>query len=393
MIESLAGNREKCTPASGPLMAAILLVAVPLAAPVGAQPVTERTPNLEGTWVTAPRTLHFTFSHRFEIVGGDVDVTDIFGDGKIVNYPTFALSYGMFGGASLGFRYSSNSTLAGGPNEWQPYVKWSPHPVSGGRRLSWSLMAAWNGAAGSLDGELGAQVRFGRLSLLGAVRGFSDAFDPASGTSDAALALGGGALLRVTRHLSLAADVSDHVAGPEGDPAWSAAIQIGIPYTPHTLSLLATNVTSGTLQGVSSGVPGAVYWGFEFTIPFSGIARWGEVLDPYEAEARLPAVGRGGDGRPVVEIEVKGFAFGGDDLHVPPGTTVRWVNHDPVGHTVTPDAGDWGSTLIGPGEVFEHTFSDPGKYTYHCTPHPFMKGRVVVSADAGRDDDASSEGR
>jgi plastocyanin len=370
------------------------MVAVLAAAPrAAAQPVTERTPNLAGTWVTSPRNLHFTFSHRFEVVGGDVDVTDIFGDGKIVNYPTFALTYGLFDGASLGFRYSSNSTLAGGPNEWQPYVKWSPLRAFGDGRLSLSLTAAWNGAAESLDGELGVQARFGRLSLLGAVRAFSDAFDRASGSSEGAMAVGGGALMRLTRHLSLAADVADLVTGADGDPAWSAGLQIGIPYTPHTLSLLATNVTSGTLQGASSGAPGAVYWGFEFTIPFSGIARWGELLDPYEGEARLPTAGRTPDGRAVVEIEVRGFAFGGEDIHVPAGTTVRWVNHDPVGHTVTPDEESWGSSLIGPGEVYEHTFSDPGEYPYHCTPHPFMKGRVVVSADAGRGEDASPEGR
>lgn len=361
-------------------------------APAGAQPVTERTPNLEGTWVTSPRNLHFTFSHRFEVVGGDVDVSDIFGDGKIVNYPTFALTYGLFEGASVGFRYSSNSTLAGGPNEWQPYVKWSPRRAFGDGRMSVSLTAAWNGAAESLDGELGAQARFGRLSLLGAVRGFSNAFDPASGVAEGGVALGGGALVRLTRHLSLAADVSDLVAGTDGEPAWSAGLQIGIPYTPHTLSLLATNVTSGTLQGASSGAPGAVYWGFEFTIPFSGIARWGQVLDPYEARARLPNTGRTAGGRPVVEIEIRGMEFGGDDLHVPVGTTVRWVNHDPVGHTVTPGEGAWrSSALIGPGEVFEHTFSDPGEYEYHCTPHPFMKGRVVITGGEPVGADAASE--
>jgi plastocyanin len=377
------------------LSSAPWLLAVPVvlaAAPLGAQPVTERTPNLAGTWVTAPRNLHFTFSHRFEIVGGDVDVTDIFGDGKIVNYPTFALTYGLFDGASLGFRYSSNSTLAGGPNEWQPYLKWSPRPVAGDRRLSLSLTAAWNDAAESLDAELGAQARFGRLSLLGAVRGFSDAFDPGTDTSEGALALGGGALVRLTRHLSLAADVSRLVAGVDREAAWSAGLQVGIPYTPHTLSLLATNVTSGTLQGASSGAPGTVYWGFEFTVPFSGIARWGDVLDPYEARARLPAAGRVSDDRAVVEVEISGFSYGDADLHVPEGTVVRWVNHDPVGHTVTPDDGNWGSALIGPGEVFEHTFSEPGEHVYHCTPHPFMKGRVVVSAgEAG--DGSSRKGR
>jgi plastocyanin len=343
------------------------------------QPVTERSPNLEGTWVTSPANLHFTFSHRFEVVGGDVDVSDIFGDAKIVNYPTFALTYGILDGANLGFRYSSNSTLAGGPNEWQPYVKWSPLRPAGDRPVSLAATVAWNGAAESLDGEATAQARFGRLTLLGAVRGFTSAFDTAADSSTAALALGGGALFRLTRHLSLAADAGNVVSRPDGDVAWSAGIQIGIPYTPHTLSLLATNVTSGTLQGASSGAPGAVFWGFEFTVPFSGLARWGRVFDPVEA-ARSPGAARAA-GERVVELDISGFSFGGKEMRIPPGTTVRWVNRDPVGHTVTPDEGAWGSNLIGPGEVFEHTFDEPGEHAYHCIPHPYMRSRVVVASN------------
>jgi plastocyanin len=346
--------------------------------PAPAQPVTERSPNLEGTWVTSHRNLHFTFSHRFEVVGGDVDVTDIFGDGKIVNYPTFAFTYGLLNDLNLGFRYSSNSTIAGGPNEWQPYVKWAPVRASGDRGVSVAVTTAWNGAAESLDGELGAQANLGRLGLLGAVRGFSNAFDPASGSAEGALAIGGGALVRLTRHLSLAADVTELVTGADGETAWSAGLQVGIPYTPHTLSLLATNVTSGTIQGVSSGAPGAVYWGFEFTVPFSGIARWGDVFDPLEGDA-APRAAVDAAGRAIVEVDISSFSFSGDEMRVPAGTTVRWVNRDPVGHTVTPDDGDWGSPLIGPGEVFEHTFSEPGRYPYHCIPHPTMKSSLVVS--------------
>lgn len=348
--------------------------------PAAAQPVTERSPNLEGTWVTSHRNLHFTFSHRFEVVGGDVDVSDIFGDAKIVNYPTFAFTYGLVDDVNLGFRYSSNSLIAGGPNEWQPYLKWAPLRASGGRDVSVAVTAAWNGAAESLDGELGVQADMGRLGLLGAVRGFSNAFDPASGSDEGALAIGGGALLRLTRHVSLAADVTEMVAGPDGEMAWSAGLQIGVPYTPHTLSLLATNVTSGTLQGASRGTSDAVYWGFEFTVPFSGIARWGDVLEPLDTEGQPPRGALDEAGRAVVEIDIANFSFGGDEMRVPVGTTVRWVNRDPVGHTVTPDDGDWGSPLIGPGEVFEHTFSEPGRYPYHCIPHPYMQSSVVVSA-------------
>lgn len=362
-----------------------------VARPVVAQPVTERTPNLEGTWVTSHRNLHFTFSHRFEVVGGDVDVSDIFGDAKIVNYPTFAFTYGLLDDVNLGFRYSSNSTIAGGPNEWQPYVKWAPLRPSGGRGLSLAATAAWNGAAESLDGELGAQADLGRLGLLGAVRGFTDAFDPAAGSAEGALAIGGGALVRLTRHLSLAADVTELVTGTDGETAWSAGVQVGIPYTPHTLSLLATNVTSGTLQGASSGAPGSVFWGFEFTVPFSGFARWGDVLEPIDAGRHPPRGAVDAAGRAVVEVDIANFSFGGDEMRVPVGTTVRWVNRDPVGHTVTPDEGDWGSPLIGPGEVFEHTFSEPGRYPYHCIPHPYMESSVVVSAGEADPGDAMNE--
>lgn len=382
MVPNSPGTRLAAAPL---VLAGSLLLVAPTT--VNTQPVTERSPNLEGSWVTSHRNLHFTFSHRFEVAGGDADVTDIFGDAKIVNYPTFAFTYGLLEGANLGFRYSSNSTLAGGPNEWQPYVKWSPLRPSGDRGISVALTAAWNGAAESLDGELGAQARLGRLSLLGALRGFSDVLDPAAGTTEGAVALGGGALFRVTKHLSLAADVTDLVAGVDRDVAWSAGLQIGIPYTPHTLSLLATNVTSGTLQGASSGIADAVFWGFEFTVPFSGVARWGEVLDPVEAADGAPRTAVGENGRAVVEIAISDFSYGGETMRVPVGTTVRWVNRDPVGHTVTPDEGDWGSPLIGPGEVFEHTFTRAGDYPYHCVPHPYMESRVVVTTAADETDD------
>ena len=185
--------------------------------------------------------------------------------------------------------------------------------------------------------------------------------------------------------------MAETVAGPDGETAWSAGLQIGIPYTPHTLSLLATNVTSGTLQGASRGAPEAVYWGFEFTVPFSGIARWGDVLEPLDTQGQLPTGAVDEAGRAVVEIDVANFSFGGDEMRVPAGTTVRWVNRDPVGHTVTPEDGDWGSPLIGPGEVFEHTFSEPGRYPYHCIPHPTMTSSVVVQADEAGSSDATEE--
>ena len=38
----------------------------------------------------------------------------------------------------------------------------------------------------------------------------------------------------------------------------------------------------------------------------------------------------------------------------------------------------WSSPSLGPGDVYEVTFDAPGKFTYHCVPHPFMRGTIVV---------------
>jgi plastocyanin len=34
--------------------------------------------------------------------------------------------------------------------------------------------------------------------------------------------------------------------------------------------------------------------------------------------------------------------------------------------------------MLGAGGSWSYTFTTPGTYTYHCSPHPFMKGTVVV---------------
>ena len=66
-------------------------------------------------------------------------------------------------------------------------------------------------------------------------------------------------------------------------------------------------------------------------------------------------------------------------LTVEAGTTVRWTNNGGHTHTVTSDAGDWGSKGLGPGADFSHTFTRPGKYTYHCEAHPAqMRGTILV---------------
>ena len=80
-------------------------------------------------------------------------------------------------------------------------------------------------------------------------------------------------------------------------------------------------------------------------------------------------------------VAIKNFAFAPAETRIGVGGTVTWVNCESAGvesHTSTADAGQWSSPSLAPGSVFSHTFTQPGTYTYHCTPHPSMTASVVV---------------
>ena len=64
------------------------------------------------------------------------------------------------------------------------------------------------------------------------------------------------------------------------------------------------------------------------------------------------------------------------------GDTVTWYNADTMEHTATSDPGtpvSFDSPLLQPGDTFTFTFTQPGTYPYHCTPHPMMKGTIIVN--------------
>ena len=79
-------------------------------------------------------------------------------------------------------------------------------------------------------------------------------------------------------------------------------------------------------------------------------------------------------------VEIEGFAFGPSALVIQVGDTVTWTNLDDVDHTATSTAGAFDSGLLGQGESYSLTFTEPGTYDYLCTPHPTMTGQVVVQA-------------
>jgi plastocyanin len=85
------------------------------------------------------------------------------------------------------------------------------------------------------------------------------------------------------------------------------------------------------------------------------------------------------EGTPANVIQIRNFAFVQKNLNVSPGTTVTWVNCDTETHTSTSDTNAWDSGALTPGSRFQRTFPAAGSFPFHCTPHPSMKGTVVVS--------------
>ncbi|MDM0066646.1 plastocyanin/azurin family copper-binding protein [Variovorax sp. J31P207] len=80
-------------------------------------------------------------------------------------------------------------------------------------------------------------------------------------------------------------------------------------------------------------------------------------------------------------VDVSKFTFGPKEITVAPGSTVRWINHDEVPHTVASVQGQekvMASKAMDTDDRYDVTFSKEGDYAYYCTVHPFMTGVVHV---------------
>jgi plastocyanin len=81
------------------------------------------------------------------------------------------------------------------------------------------------------------------------------------------------------------------------------------------------------------------------------------------------------------QVEVSDYQFSPSTLTVKVGTTVTWKGVSGA-HTVTSDAS---ATIqfdqsIGEGGTVTVTFTQPGTYTYHCSVHRLMRGKIIVTA-------------
>ncbi len=347
-----------------PFSIALCALTTPVLLP--AQTVLDRTPNLEGGWTGASGVLHFNFVHRFSSSEGP--------ERKVTSAPTFLLAAGLPSRILLGLHYSTNSQLSARyPNEWEFFGRYAPFDQELGAPVDLSLQAGYNLSAEGPDGELSVARRQGRLRILGSLRVLTDPGD--GGGAD--VAVGGGLVVRLTQHVALTGDVvSLTERDPGEDVAWGAGLSLAIPHTPHTLSLQATNTNNATLQSSSRGT-GEVRYGFEFTIPLT-LSRYfggGPPAAPPAAAQPQPAPN---EAAASTKASIQDFLFQPSRLEVTAGTTIVWTNAGQVAHSVSADDGSFESGLIEPGSRGTITLNRAGTYTFHCTPHPFMKGVIVV---------------
>jgi plastocyanin len=323
-----------------------------------------RPPDLGGTWVSDGGVVQFNFVHRFHVFPGP--------SSTVANYPTFTLAAGVGHNVEFGLRFGTKSTIpssGNSSNESELFARWRVLGGPEGKEgFAVAVTPAYNKLAKSVDGELGVDWTHGPFTLSGAARGMSKPF----GASGAKASLGGGVVARLTRYVALSADVGSFV-GPTTLAVWGVALNVVIPGSPHTFAFEAGNASVNSIQGNSLG-SNDVRYGFEFTIPIH-LKRF----SPWFHKSPKPvALGNTLGAAIAAEVAMTGVKFAGETVTISAGQAVRWTNRDPLEHTVTFDGAEPGSPPIPPNSSYVHRFDKPGTYTYHCTPHPFMKGVVVV---------------
>ena len=103
-------------------------------------------------------------------------------------------------------------------------------------------------------------------------------------------------------------------------------------------------------------------------------------------------------------VTISDFEFTPPTISISRGDTVTWTNDGPTPHSATAEDGSFDTEVFSEGQRRSVTFDEAGSFAYYCTPHPNMKGTVVVegasvngqsqggNADSGSDGSSGSAG-
>src|SRR5271169_4669346 len=77
-------------------------------------------------------------------------------------------------------------------------------------------------------------------------------------------------------------------------------------------------------------------------------------------------------------VTIDNFTFGPPEMTVAVGTTVKWVNHDDIPHTVVEKNKAFRSKALDTDDTYSFTFASAGTFDYFCGLHPHMVGKIIV---------------
>jgi plastocyanin len=77
-------------------------------------------------------------------------------------------------------------------------------------------------------------------------------------------------------------------------------------------------------------------------------------------------------------VTIDNFTFSPKELTVAVGTTVKFVNHDDIPHTVVEKRLSFRSKALDTDDAYSYTFAAAGSFDYFCSLHPHMVGKIIV---------------
>jgi nitrite reductase (NO-forming) len=91
-----------------------------------------------------------------------------------------------------------------------------------------------------------------------------------------------------------------------------------------------------------------------------------------------------------VIVRIIGNSYYPKIVKVAPGTTIKWINEDVftymegefsgIHNVMAMDGPEkFFSPMLAHAESWSETFTTKGEYTYICTPHPYMEGKIIVT--------------
>lgn len=76
-------------------------------------------------------------------------------------------------------------------------------------------------------------------------------------------------------------------------------------------------------------------------------------------------------------VMINHFVFEPSEITIGAGETVAWKHNDNVAHKIVSEE-LFESNVMNRGDQFTYTFDKPGEYSYYCSIHPSMTGKIIV---------------